>query len=119
MNGPEEFGAYLLMLFLFTLGLPADLLTVLQKSPILFLFCTIIAAMNVAFPLIAGKFLRLNLEELVLAMNATLGGPPTAAAMAISAGWPRLVLPGLLIGLWGYVIGTPVGIMVVEFLLRR
>jgi uncharacterized membrane protein len=56
--------------------------------------------------------------KLLLAMNATLGGPPTAAAMAISVGWPKLVLPGLLIGLWGYVIGTPVGVMVVEFFKR-
>ncbi len=118
INGPEEIGAYLLMLFLFTLGLPADLLMVIKQAPVLFVFCTIIAVMNVAFTLVAGKFLRLNLEELLLAMNATLGGPPTAAAMAISAGWPRLVLPGLLIGLWGYVIGTPIGIMVVEFLSR-
>ena len=74
--------------------------------------------MNVAFTLVAGKLLRLNLEELLLAMNATLGGPPTAAAMANSAGWPRLVLPGLLIGLWGYVIGTPSGVLVVEFFRR-
>lgn len=118
LNGPEEFGAYLLMLFLFTLGLPADLMTVLKQAPLLFLFCTIIAVMNVAFTLGAGKLLRLNLEELLLAMNATLGGPATAAAMAISAGWPRLVLPGLLIGLWGYVIGTPIGVMVVEFFKR-
>jgi uncharacterized membrane protein len=118
LNGPEEFGAYLLMLFLFTLGLPADLLAVLRQAPLLFLFCAIIAVMNVAFTLVAGRLLRLNLEELLLAMNATLGGPPTAAAMAISAGWPRLVLPGLLIGLWGYVIGTPIGVMVVELLKR-
>ncbi len=118
LNGPEEFGAYLLMLFLFTLGLPADLMTVLKQAPLLFLFCTIIAVMNVAFTLAAGKLLRLNLEELLLAMNATLGGPATAAAMAISSGWPRLVLPGLLIGLWGYVIGTPIGVLVVEFFKR-
>jgi uncharacterized membrane protein len=57
-------------------------------------------------------------EELLLAMNATLGGPPTAAAMPISAGWPKLVLPGLLIGFWGYVIGTPAGVMVVEWFKR-
>ena len=55
-----------------------------------------------------------RLEELVIAINANLGGPPSAAAMAISAGWPRLVL----IGIWGYVIGTPVGILIVEWCLR-
>ena len=45
-------------------------------------------------------------------MNATLGGPPTAAAMAISKGWSDLVLPGLLIGLWGYTIGTATGLFI-------
>ncbi len=118
MKGPEEFGAFLLMLFLFCIGLPANLKTVIANAPELFLFCLIIALANMAIPLIVGRWLRLNLEELVLAMNATLGGPPTAAAMAISAGWTRLVLPGLLIGLLGYAVGTPLGIMIVE-LMRR
>ena len=48
--------------------------------------------------------------ELAVAVNATLGGPPSAAAMAISAGWTRLVLPALLMGLLGYAVGTPLGI---------
>lgn len=118
VNGPEELGGYLLALFLFTIGLPADLVRVVQETPIYFVFCAIIAIANIGFTLAVGKLLKLNLEELLLAVNATLGGPPTAAAMAASAGWPKLVIPGLLAGLWGYVIGTPLGIMVVE-LLRR
>jgi uncharacterized membrane protein len=118
VNGPEEFGMYLLSVFLFTLGLPADLLSVLTKAPLFFVFCGIIAVTNLAFTLLAGKLLRLHLEELLLSVNATLGGAPSAAAMAISAGWPRLVLPGILVGIWGYIIGTPIGVLVVEFLKR-
>ncbi len=118
VNGPEEFGSYLLALFLFTLGLPADLRTVLTQAPLFFVFCTIIALTNLVFTLVAGKLLRLNLEELLLAVNANLGGAPSAAAMAISAGWPRLVLPGVLVGIWGYVIGTPIGVLVVEYFKR-
>lgn len=118
VNGPEEFGAYLLALFLFTLGLPADLVSVLTRAPLFFVFCGIIAVVNLAFTLAAGKLLRLNLEELLLVVNANLGGAPSAAAMAIGAGWTRLVLPGLLVGIWGYVIGTPIGVMMIE-LLRR
>jgi uncharacterized membrane protein len=118
INGPEEFGAYLLLIFLFTLGLPADLVSVLTQAPLFFVFCGVIALVNLGFTLTAGKLLRLNLEELLLAVNANLGGAPSAAAMAISAGWPRLVLPGILVGIWGYVIGTPLGIMVVEILSR-
>lgn len=118
INGPEEFGAYLLLIFLFTLGLPADLVSVLTDAPLFFVFCGIIGLVNLGFTLAAGKLLRLNLEELLVAVNANLGGAPSAAAMAISAGWPRLVLPGILVGIWGYVVGTPLGIMVVEFLNR-
>jgi uncharacterized membrane protein len=116
VNGPEEFGAYLLAVFLFSLGLPADLITVVTQAPLFFVFCGIIAVVNLAFTLLAGKLLRLNLEEVLLVVNANLGGAPSAAAMAIGAGWPRLVLPGLLVGIWGYVIGTPIGVAVVELL---
>ena len=41
INGPEEFGAYLLLIFLFTLGLPADLVGVLKQAPLYFVFCGI------------------------------------------------------------------------------
>jgi len=118
VNGPEEFGAYLLMIFLFTLGLPADLVSVITQAPLFFVFCGIIAGTNLVFTLVAGKLFKLNLEEIIVAVNANLGGAPTAAAVAISAGWPRLVLPGILVGIWGYVIGTPVGVLLTEFLSR-
>jgi len=118
INGPEEFGAYLLMIFLFTLGLPADLLSVISDAPLFFVFCGIIALTNFVFTLVAGKLFKLNLEEIIVAVNANLGGAPTAAAVAISAGWPRLVLPGLLVGIWGYVVGTPIGVLVSELLAR-
>lgn len=119
INGPEEIGGYLLYVFLFVIGLPADLMAVLLNVPLFFLFCTVIALTNLAVTLVVGKLFRLPLEELLLCVNATLGGPPSAAAMAVSAGWPRLVLPGILVGIWGYVIGTPVGILVAETLLKR
>ncbi len=112
LHGVERIGSMLLYLFLFSIGLPADLRVVLLESPMLFVFCGIIAVGNLVGTLVLGKLFRLELEPLLLSVNATLGGPPTAAAMAVSRGWSRLVLPGLLAGLWGYVIGTPVGLMV-------
>ncbi len=118
IHGPEEIGAYLLMVFLFTLGLPADLMSVLTRAPLFFVFCGIIALTNLAVTLVVGKWLRLNLEEMVVAVNANLGGAPTAAAIAIGAGWRRLILPGLLVGIWGYVVGTPMGILVIELMMR-
>ncbi|MHC4178961.1 MAG: DUF819 family protein [Planctomycetota bacterium] len=116
VGGAEELGAYLLYIFFFVIGLPADLVTVVLNVPMMFLFCLVIALVNLAVTLSLGKLLRLNLEDLVLCVNATLGGAPSAAAMAIAKGWPKLVLPSLLVGIWGYVIGTFLGILVGKML---
>lgn len=118
IRGADEIGMYLLYLFFFVIGLRADLVQVVTNVPILFGFCLVMAASNLLFTLGVGKLLRLNLEELLLAVNATLGGAPSAAAMAISRGWSNLVLPALLVGIWGYVIGTFVGVLVAEVLRR-
>ncbi|MCC6234355.1 MAG: DUF819 family protein [Verrucomicrobiales bacterium] len=118
IRGADEIGSFILYLFLFGIGLPADLSAVVRGGPALFLLCVIICATNIGVTLALGRWLRWPLEELVLSVNATLGGPPTAAAMAVSKGWSRLVLPGILIGLWGYTIGTPLGLLVTATLDR-
>jgi len=118
IQGSDELGVYLLYIFFFVIGLRADLWLVLLKVPVLFGFCLVMAVANLAFTLIVGRLLKLNLEELLLAVNATLGGPASAGAMAISKGWSGLVLPAILAGLWGYIIGTFVGILVAEILMR-
>jgi uncharacterized membrane protein len=116
IQGAQELGSFLLYIFLFEIGLPSNCVEVLTTAPMMFVFCAIIAIMNLVIVMVLGKLFRLNLEEVLLASNATLGGPPSAAAMAVSCGWSRLVLPGLLIGIWGYIIGTPVGLMVHQVL---
>jgi uncharacterized membrane protein len=118
IHGAEEMGGYLLYVFLFVIGLPADLWHVFSQVPMMFVFCLIMAAMNILVTFLLGRVLRLDLEDLVLAVNASIGGPPTAAAMAISLGWSKLVLPALLVGIWGYTIGTAIGLAVGEILLR-
>lgn len=118
IRGAQVIGTYLLYVFLFVIGLPADLGEVLLRVPAMFGFCLVIAGVNLVFTLLVGRLLRLNLEDLLLAVNANVGGPPTAAAMAVSKGWSRAVLPAILVGIWGYVIGTVVGVAVTEALRR-
>jgi uncharacterized membrane protein len=118
IRGSEELGSYLLYVFLFAIGLPADLVEVIKNVPLMFVFCLIIALTNLAVTLAAGKLWRLNLEELLLCVNATLGGAPSAAAMAVASGWPKLILPAVLVAIWGYAIGTFLGLLVGEGLLR-
>lgn len=56
------------------------------------------------------------MEEIILASNANIGGPTTAAAMAISKGWVKLVGPIMLIGTLGYIIGTYAGTFIGKML---
>ena len=58
------------------------------------------------------KLLKYDLEEIILASNANIGGPTTAVAMAVSKGWSKLIGPVLLVGTLGYVIGTYFGLVV-------
>ena len=72
IDGAEELGSYMLYVFLFAIGLPADLWAVVHNVPLLFLFCLIMALTNLAVTLCWGV-LRIDLEELLLCVNATLG----------------------------------------------
>lgn len=71
---------------------------------------------NMLVCFIFGKLLKFNLEDIILASNANIGGPTTAAAMAISKGWINLVGPIMLIGTLGYIIGTYAGTFIGQFL---
>ena len=112
MRGAQEIGTWLIYLFFFAIGVPASVGTLLRSAPILLLFCMIIVLVNMLFCFLGGKLFKFDLEEIVLASNANIGGPTTAAGMAISQGWVKLIGPCMLVGTFGYVIGTWLGILV-------
>lgn len=112
MNGAQEIGTFFIYLFFFAIGVPASIAEIILNAPFLFVFCLIIVVINMLFCFIGGKLFHFNLEEIVLASNANIGGPTTAAGMAISQGWIRLIGPCMLVGTFGYVIGTYLGIIV-------
>ena len=112
LSGYTELGTYLIYLFFFAIGVPASIKMILTNAPLLFVFTLTIVLVNMIFCLVGGKLLKFDLEDIVLASNANIGGPTTAAAMAISKGWTKLVGPIMLIGTLGYVIGTYMGVIV-------
>ena len=112
MRGAQEIGTWLIYLFFFAIGVPASIGILIRSAPILLLFCMIIVLVNMLFCFLGGKLFRFNLEEIILASNANIGGPTTAAGMAISQGWVKLIGPCMLVGTFGYVIGTWLGILV-------
>ena len=112
LSGSQEIGTYLIYLFLFVIGVPASIPKIIHETPLLLAFTGIMVVVNMLFCFIGGKLLRFDLEDIILASNANIGGPTTAAGMAISQGWSALVGPVMLVGTFGYVIGTYLGILV-------
>lgn len=112
MNGSQEIGTYLIYLFLFVIGVPANIYTVVTEAPLLLVLTFIMVVVNMLFCFGAAKIFKFNLEDAIIASNANIGGPTTAAGMAISQGWSALVGPAMLCGVLGYVIGNYAGTIV-------
>lgn len=109
LKGAQEIGTYLIYIFFVVIGVPASITLIIQQAPLLLLFVGIMVVINMLVSLLLGKVFKFNLEEIIVASNANIGGPTTAAAMAISKGWTKLIVPILLVGTLGYIVGNYAG----------
>ena len=116
LAGASEIGTFLIYIFFVVIGTPASFVTIIKTAPLLFIFVMIILIFNLGLSLLLGKLLKFNIEEILLASNATAGGPTTAAALAIGKGWTDLVGPILIVGTLGYVIGNYAGTLMYQWL---
>lgn len=112
IKGSNEIGTFFIYLFFFVIGVPASITMIITKSPLLLIFAAIIVFINMLVTIVFGKILGFSLEEIIISSNANIGGPTTAAAMAVSKGWTKLIGPAMLIGTLGYVLGTYAGLIV-------
>lgn len=118
IGGAQEIGTFLIHIFFAVIGVPASFYLIITRAPLLLLFCAIIVACNMIFSFGIGKLLGFHLEEICVASNANIGGPTTAAAYAIAEGWEALVVPSLLVGTLGYIIGNYYGVFIGTLLTR-
>lgn len=109
ISGSQEFGTFFIYIFFVVIGVPASIPLIIQNAPLILVFAAIIVFINMLISFGFGRLFKFNLEEIILASNANIGGPTTAAAMAISRGWTKLVGPILIIGTLGYIIGNYIG----------
>lgn len=112
LAGAQEIGTYLIYIFFTVIGVPASIPMIIRNAPLLLVFCLIMVLINMIFSFGFGKIFKFGIEEICLASNANIGGPTTAAALAVSKGWNQLIVPTILVGTLGYVIGNYYGLFI-------
>ena len=112
INGNDEIATFLIFLFFVAIGLPASLKAVILGAPLMILFCALILFVNFIVVMVSGKLFKYELEEIVLAGVLTAGGPMNGVAICISKQWRNMIVPSMMVGIWGYVIGNYIGYLV-------
>lgn len=109
LHGGFELGVGLAFVFFAAIAAGADIVAMVRIAPLLIALVLILLSVHLVVLLGLGKLLRLTLPELVTASNAAILGATTAPALAAAKGWHDLVTPGVLVGVFGYALGTFAG----------
>jgi len=116
VNSEFELGTLFMYLFFVCIGAGANLGDVIGSALPLLLFIMTMVVVHLIVLVVAGRFLRLDLAEVMIASNACILGPAPAAALAASKGWQPLIAPGILVGMFGYAIATFIGVAIAALL---
>jgi uncharacterized membrane protein len=107
--GADAAARALLLLFFAALGAGTDARAALALGAPAAAFIALQLSTHLAVTLSLGAALHLPRRTLLIASNAAVGGPATAAAMAAARGWREQSGNAVLLGTVGYLIGTGVG----------
>jgi uncharacterized membrane protein len=115
LHGGFELGILLSFVFFATIAAGANILAMIQIAPLLILLVIILLCVHALITFGLGLLFRFSLPELIIASNAAVLGATTAPALAAAKGWRELITPGILVGVFGYALGTVAGTAVFQF----
>jgi len=116
-RGALQLGNLALHFFFVIIGIHSRVSEILAVGVEVFYFTLVVVGVHGLVVFGVGRLLRMDVGSLAVASQAAVGGPSSALAVAVSREWRGLVLPGIIVGLLGYAIGTYLGFGV-AFLLR-
>lgn len=108
-EGALQLGTVALHLFFVVIGIWSRVSEILAVGVEVFYYTVVVVAVHGVFVYGIGKLVRLDVGSLSVASQAAVGGPSSALAVAVSREWPGFILPGVIVGLLGYAVGTYLG----------
>lgn len=112
IKGATQIGNVCFLMWFTTVGISGDLAEMLRSGIIILAMCLFSFCVNLTITVLGAKLLHMTWEDTVASNMASVGGPPTVAAICGSFGWSKVIIPGMLMGLWGYAIGNYFGIII-------
>ena len=107
--GASEMGGALMLLFFAVIGAAASPAVAAKAGAPALAFICVLLGTHLGLTLAIGAAMGLPRRAVLVASNACVGGPATAAAMAAARGWSELARPAVAVGTLGYVCGTALG----------
>ena len=112
IKGSDELGTLLMLAWFVTIGSSANIVLIIQDGLIVLVSYTIVFLTCCLLVFSIGRKFKWDLENMMACMNASIGGPPTVAALCISMRWQKLIVPGILVGLFGVIVGNFIGLII-------
>lgn len=116
LKGDQQLGMLLLYVFFVVYAAGADVRSLFGAAALMLSYAFVVILVQALVSAVGARVFRFSYAEILIASNACVLGPPTAAALAAGRGWHGLVTPGILTGVFGYVVGNFLGVSVFVWL---
>ena len=111
-----ELGMLMMYLFFAAIGLSTNVTAFIDSALNLFFYALLLVVLHLLLVLLMAKVFRFDLAEALTGSAAALVGPGPTAAIASANGWKELVTPGIVCGLFGYIIANFIGVTLTNLL---
>jgi len=115
-RGALQLGTLVLHFFFVVIGIFSRIDEILAVGVEVFLYTLVVVGVHGVVVFAGGRLARIDVGTLSVASQAAVGGPSSALAVAVSREWRALILPGIIVGLFGYAVGNYLGIGLAGFL---
>ena len=116
LTGSAMLGNYLLLLFLASNGAQSVIANIVRVGPAVFYYAMMTVLSHGLFLFGLGRLLKIDLPTLTVASQANVGGAASAMAIASARGYADRLLPGVIVGLFGYAVGNYLGYVVASLM---
>ncbi len=116
LKGEYHLGMIFMYPFFAMVGLKTNMTTFFDHAFILFVYGMMIITIQFIVVFLAARFFKIDLAEAITGSGAAIVGPAVTAAVVSSKGWPTMVTPAIMTGIFGYVVANFIGVALTSFL---